>query len=126
MRSLNLQTNFAVSVGKCSLCGLLLSSALLLAAPVPQSRNANPDTNAPNTKAVHDHMSNKDVTEKLQKALDSKNPQYKGSAIQASVDDQSITLSGAVTSDMQREWALQFARAYAGNRNVVDRLTVRQ
>jgi osmotically-inducible protein OsmY len=125
MRNLNCRINFAVNAGKTvSLCALLLSSALLLAAPAPQSRNANTDANAPNTKPVHDHMSNKDVTEKLQKALDSKNPQYKGSAIQASVDDQSVTLSGSVTSDMQREWALQFARAYAGNRKVVDRLTV--
>ena len=128
MRNFNFGINFAVSAGKkCSLCGLLLSSALLLAAPAPQSsRNTNTDANAPNTKTVHDKMSNKDVTEKLAKALDNKNPQYKGSAIQASVDDQSVTLSGTVKSDMQREWALQFARAYAGNRKVVDRLTVPQ
>jgi osmotically-inducible protein OsmY len=128
MRKMNFPIEFAIGTwAKCSMCALLLFSSLLFARPAPQaSRNTNTDANAPNTKPLRDHMSNKDVTEKLQKALDNKNPQYKGSNIQTAVDDQSITLSGTVTSDMQREWAMQFARAYAGNRKIVDKLTVSQ
>jgi osmotically-inducible protein OsmY len=127
MPNLNFRVNLAVSCcKKYAACALLLSSSLF-AVPAPQSsRDANTDANAPNTKAVHNNMSNKDVTEKLQKALDNKNPQYKGSNIQTAVDDQSVTLSGTVTSDMQREWALQFARAYAGNRKIVDKLAIAQ
>lgn len=128
MRNQDFRINFAVSLWKkCFLWTLLLSSSLLLAQLAPRSsQNPNTDTNAPNTKSIHDNKSSKDVMEKLQKGLDSKNPAYKGSNIQTAVDDQSVTLSGTVTSDMQREWALQMARAYAGNRKVVDKLTVSQ
>lgn len=127
MPNLNFRINFALSSWKkSSIFAFLLSSSLLLAHPAQSSKGSNTDANAPNTKAVHDNMSTKDVTEKLQKALDNKNPQYKGSNIQTAVDDQSVTLSGTVTSDMQREWALQLARAYAGNRKIVDKLTVAQ
>jgi osmotically-inducible protein OsmY len=84
-----------------------------------------PDQNAPNTKEHHDQMSTKDVQEKLQKALDSKNVAYAGSDIKAAVDDQSITLNGTVQSSMQIEMAKQLARAYAGNRKVVSQLSIR-
>jgi len=70
-------------------------------------------------------MSTKDVKEKLDKALDNKNVAYAGSDIKVAVDDQSVTLSGGVQSSMQREMAMQLARAYAGNRKVVNQLSIR-
>ncbi len=70
-------------------------------------------------------MSTKDVKEKLDKALDSKNAAYAGSDIKVAVDDQNVTLSGAVQSSMQREMAMQLARAYAGNRKIVNQLAIR-
>jgi osmotically-inducible protein OsmY len=82
--------------------------------------------NAPNNKSDHHQKSTKDVAEKLQKDLDSKNAAYAGSKIQAVVDDQSVTLSGTVTSQSQHEMAMQLARAYAGDRRIVDRLVVQQ
>lgn len=97
-------------------------------AQLPQSPSTVPplpDQNAPNTKEHHNQMSTKDVKEKLQKAVDSKNPAYSGSDIQVDVDDQTITLNGAVQSSMQREMAMQLARAYAGNRKVVNQLSIR-
>jgi hypothetical protein len=87
-----------------------------------------PDTNTPNTpnpKASHHQASSKDVAEKLQKGLDSKNKAYRGSDIKALVDDQSVILNGTVTSEFQHEMALQLARAHAGDRKIVDQLTVR-
>lgn len=103
---------------------ICLSSALL--AQLPQSSTAPvPDENAPNTKEHHDQMSTKDVKEKLEKALDNKNVAYAGSDIKVAVDDQSVTLNGAVQSSMQREMAMQLARAYAGSRKIVNQLSIR-
>lgn len=85
-----------------------------------------PDQNAPNTRSAHHQMSTKDVAEKLQKGLDSKNKAYSGSNIQTLVDDHSVTLNGTVTSESQHEMALQLVQAYAGDRKIVDRLTVQQ
>lgn len=84
------------------------------------------DDNTPNNKSDHHQMSTKDVAEKLQKDLDNKNAAYAGSKIQAVVDDQSITLSGTVTSQSQHEMAMQLAKAYAGDRRIVDRLVIQQ
>src|SRR5262249_5118378 len=84
-----------------------------------------PDSSEPNAKPVHDQKSSQDVTDKLKKAFESKNAAYAESNIQPLVDDQSVTLNGTVKSDMQHEMALQLARAYAGNREIVDRLSVR-
>ena len=104
---------------------VLLSTAVAFgqfSKPVP------PDTsNEPNPKPEHHHASStKDVQEKLQKGLDNKNAAYTGSNIQTAVDDQSITLTGTVTTSMQHEMALQLVRAYAEDRKIVDRLTVQQ
>lgn len=107
-----------------------IASFALWSQPVPQfpQRSSTPpvtDTNAPNTKEHHDQKSSKDVQEKLQKGLDSKNAAYAGSDIKVAADDQSVTLNGTVTSSMQHEMAMQLARAYAGSRKIVDKLTIR-
>jgi osmotically-inducible protein OsmY len=105
------------------LAGLLLCASLTFA-QLPKQSTA--DQNAPNTKPIHDQKATKDVTEKLQKAFDPKNAPYAGSNIQPTVDDQTVTLAGTVKDEGQREMALQIARAYAGNRKIVDRLTIPQ
>lgn len=80
--------------------------------------------NAPETKTTGHQMPTKDVQEKLEKGLDSKNPAYTGSVIKTVVDDQTITLSGTVINESQREMARQLAQACAGNRRIVDRLVI--
>ena len=84
------------------------------------------DDNTPNNKTDHHQMSTKGVAEELQKRLDNKNAAYAGSKIQAVVDDQNITLSGTVTSQSQHEMAMQLAKAYAGDRRIIDRLVIQQ
>lgn len=111
---------------------LLLICASLAAAQQPMGlpgqfprSDPNADPNAPETKAPKKHQySSKELSQKLQKALDSKNAAYQGSKIQTNVDDQSITLSGSVTSSMQHDMALQLARAYGDDRRIVDKLTI--
>ena len=107
--------------GWCLIAVICCSGALAMPA---QKTIDNP--NAPDTKTKQHQMSTKDVQENLQKALDNKNPAYTGSNIQTAVDDQTITLSGTVTSSSQREMARQMAQAYAGNRKIVDRLVISQ
>jgi len=112
---------------QCTLVLFLFSPAMV--AQQPGSGRATPsvsDDNTPNNKSDHHQMSTKDVSEKLQKDLDSKNAPYVGSKIQAVVDNQSITLSGTVTSQSQHEMAMQLAKAYAGDRRIVDRLVIQQ
>jgi osmotically-inducible protein OsmY len=101
--------------------GLLLCASLTFA-QLPKGSNA--DQNAPNNKPIHDQRASKDVTEKLQKAFDPRNAAYAGSNIQPVVDDQTLTLTGTVKDQGQHEMALQLARAYAGTRRIVDRLTI--
>ena len=85
-----------------------------------------PDPNAPaDTKPQKQHhSSNKDVQEKLHKLLDSKNVAYKGSNITPTVDNQNVTLTGSVTSSMQHDMAMQIARAFGEDRQVVDKLVI--
>lgn len=81
--------------------------------------------NEPDTKSPKKHdSSSKDIAQKLQKALDNKNPAYKGSEIKTAVDDQTVTLTGSVIDSSQHEMALQMARAYAEGRNVIDKLVI--
>lgn len=107
--------------------GLLLCASLTFAQfPQRSTGGQNADQNAPNTKPIHDQKATKDVTEKLQKAFDPKNAAYAGSNIQPVVDDQNVTLNGTVKDQGQHEMAMQLARAYAGSRKIVDRLTIQQ
>jgi len=101
---------------------LFICSGASMARPV--SQNANVDQNARNTKPIHDQKASKDVSDKLEKAFDPKNAAYAGSSIKPAVDDQSVTLTGSVKDQGQHEMALQLARAYAGSRKIVDRLTI--
>jgi len=82
------------------------------------------DPNEPSKNSKKHESSTKDLQQKLQKALDNKNAAYKGSNIKPVVDDQNVTLTGSVTSSMQREMALQVVRAYTEDRKIVDKLVV--
>jgi len=115
------------AIGRSSLIVAVLAASVpsALAQQLPQSSAPPaPDANAPNTKEHHGQMSTKDVKEKLQKAVDSKNAAYAGSDIKVAVDDQNVTLTGTVQSSMQIEMAKQLAEAYAGNRKVVSQLAI--
>src|SRR5882757_7146696 len=104
---------------------LFFCTAILAQQPEPQLPNPSiPDANVPNTKSDHHQMSSKDVAEKLQKGLESKNAAYAGSNIRPVVNDQSVILNGTVSNESQHEMALQLVRAYAGDRRIVDRLIV--
>ena len=120
---------------------LLLSVPLALAAQIPgipgqppitgHPGGGVPDPNAPNdTKPEkpkkQKRTSSKELQEKFKKMYDTKNAAYRGSNIQTQVDDQSVTLSGSVKSSMQRDMALQLARLYGEDRQVVNKLVIQE
>jgi|SRR5579859_2343230 len=119
-------SSIAAYLRRMAFCGGLLTCATItFCRPVPQlPQNTNTDQNAPNTKPIHDQKATRDVAEKLEKAFDPKNAAYTGSSIKPVVDDQTVTLNGTVKDEGQHEMALQLARAYAGNRKIVDRLNI--
>jgi len=107
-------------------CSLLASGQQPMHIPWQAPRSHDPgNVNAPETKKPSKHQSSsKDVHDALQKALDNKNPAYRGSEIKTAVNDQDITLTGSVTGITQHEMALQIARAFADNRKIIDKLVI--
>ncbi|MGE5325089.1 MAG: BON domain-containing protein [Actinomycetota bacterium] len=110
------------------LCSALVFGQQPMDIPGQAPRSHDPgNVNAPDTRKPSKHeSSSKDVQEAIQKALDNKNPAYRGSDIKTTVDDQDITLTGSVTGIVQHEMALQIARAYADSRRIVDKLVIQQ
>lgn len=52
-------------------------------------------------------------------------PTLAGASLTVKTDDQSVTLAGRVEQALQRDLALQIAKAYAGTRQVVDNIRTR-
>lgn len=84
-------------------------------------RGLPPDTQAPAPQT----MSSKQVEGQIVKQLRDE-PGLSGTNIDATVDDNSVVLTGTVDSITQRDLAIRIAQSNAGDRNVVDRIKVQQ
>jgi hypothetical protein len=80
-----------------------------------------PDTQVPGSSEVAVGDMQRQIEQKLQEE-----PMMSGANVSVSVDDKAVTLQGVVDSDKQHDLAMHIAQGYAGNRPVVDKLTVRQ
>lgn len=69
-------------------------------------------------------MANSDAQSQIQNALGN-DPSLSGANVQASVDDQSITLTGNVQSDAQKQRVLALIAPYQAQRKIVDKITVK-
>ncbi|HET7873207.1 MAG TPA: BON domain-containing protein [Terriglobales bacterium] len=69
-------------------------------------------------------MANSDVQSQIQNALGN-DPSLSGANVQASVDDQNITVSGNVQSETQKQRVLALIAPYQAQRKVVDKITVK-
>jgi hypothetical protein len=78
----------------------------------PGSETGNPQPDSAPTSA--------EITDKIQKKLDSE-PLLKASDLKVTVDESTVTLTGTVNSEKDREVALSILALYAGNREIVDR-----
>jgi len=116
------------------ICALLLSTATIaMSQTQPGQRPAQqpvgtpptlPEQTAPETKApAPAQMSNADIEQQLQASF-AKDPLLGGTNIQTKVDDESITLTGTVHDENQRQRALQLASPSVGSRKLIDKLTL--
>ena len=68
-------------------------------------------------------MSDSDAQYQIQ-SLFSTATLFSGSALTTNVSDDSVTLTGNVNNEQQRDEAVRVAQAYAGNRTIVDNLQI--
>jgi len=95
----------------------LLLSILLLLAPAGFSDSLLQDTAQDQAKGD----SNDKIQDNLQTVLNA-DPILSGADVQAQVDDQSITLSGTVTSYAQHQRVLQLVAPYTRTRQIIDKI----
>jgi hypothetical protein len=89
----------------------------------PQDRKDKPDM-PPDTKAPpHEKLSTAEVQQQVQNKLDGE-PMLKGLSLTATADDTSVTVSGTVDNAEQRNLAMRIAKSYAGERELVDKITI--
>ena len=78
-----------------------------------------PDTTAPE----HTKLSAEEAQQQMQKKIDDE-PQLKGAAVLATVNDTTVVLSGRVADANQHDAAIRIARSYSGTREIVDKITI--
>ncbi len=84
--------------------------------PPPQNpRAAAPQAQMPAAAEVAKQIQQKLATE----------PILQGSSVRVAVDDSTVTLTGAVDSEQEHQMALRIANSYAGDRNMVDKIKIR-
>jgi osmotically-inducible protein OsmY len=112
-------------------CTLLLLTATLAFAQQQPSGQQNPPSGAPPqtqqpaAPAPQERaMSNSDIQSQVQSTLGN-DPSLSGAQVQASVDDTSITLTGTVQSQAQKDRILALVAPYQAQRKVVDKVTVK-
>ena len=86
----------------------------------PPQTQQQPPAPAPQERA----MSNSDIQSQVQSTLGN-DPSLSGAQVQASVDDTSITLTGSVQSQAQKDRVLALVSPYQAQRKIVDKITVK-
>jgi len=84
-----------------------------------------PATPPPDTRAPAKPLSTKQVQAQIQEKLKTE-PELAGRALKAEVNGHAVVLKGSVDTARQHDLALRIAQSYAGERQIVDRIKVRQ
>jgi len=80
----------------------------------------------PDTKASPPQRSSAaQVEQQIQDKLNSE-PALANTKVSVRTNDRSVTLTGAVNTEQQHDFALRIARSYAGNRKIVDKIKVQE
>ena len=122
---------FSILLSACATLAVGQQPATPPAAPpsATQSPRAQfpPDTTAPAqpTAPAPGQVSSQDIQDELQKEF-GRASILSDQQLKATVDDQSILLTGTVESTQQHDLALQLAQQYAGARKIVDKIEIRQ
>jgi osmotically-inducible protein OsmY len=124
---------------KRALCGLALAFAVTAFAQQQSPTNPPPYTTPPtfpddqasrqemppDTKApAPQGLSTAEVEQQIQDKLN-REPILANTNVGVKTDDKSVTLTGTVDTDAQHDLALRIAQSYAGDRTIVDKITVR-
>jgi hypothetical protein len=80
-----------------------------------------PDTKAP---APSDSLSTAQVQRQIQEKI-SAEPVLANAKVGVKVTGKAVTLTGLVDTERQHEMALRIAQSYAGDRKIVDKITIR-
>ena len=96
----------------------------------PQGQQARPeqmppDQMAPDQEGPPKRMPTAEVQQQIQQGLSSQ-PSLRDTKIDVRVTDASVFLTGTVESEAEHELALRVAGSYAGDRQLVDKIKVRQ
>lgn len=86
-------------------------------------RTMPPDQNAPapTPEATSSEQIEQQITQQF-----TADPKLEGANLRAQVDEASIVLSGTVNTAEQHDLAMQIARSHAGDRNVMDKIKIKQ
>jgi len=87
----------------------------------PEEPQMPPDQKAPPPQA----LSTTQVEQQIQEHFNAE-PTLANTNLRIKADESLVVLSGTVDSDTQHELALRIAQSYAGDRKIVDKITVRQ
>jgi hypothetical protein len=79
-----------------------------------------PDTKAPPPQGLSTAQVEQQIQDKL-----NREPVLANANVGVKTDDKSVTLTGTVDTDAQHDLALRIAQSYAGDRTIVDKITVR-
>jgi hypothetical protein len=120
-------------MARISLCIVLLSAVMAFSQQQPQSQDpptaatANPSGNNPSLPPQDDsqNQSKADANQRIQSSIQdllSDDPVLDGVDVQASVNDESIVLTGTVASYAQHQRVLQLAAQYGRWRKIDDRV----
>ena len=117
---------------------MLICTLLLLGTSMIGQQQQNPDPTVPNAQVSPENSAQTDQSEQprqnkaagneriqsnLQSAFDD-DLVLSGADLTASVDDQSVTLTGTVQSYLQHQRVLQLVSPYSRYREIVDKVTV--
>ncbi|SRR6266568_8856494 len=80
-----------------------------------------PDKEAPPPQTMSTQQAEQQILQHL-----SSEPGLSNTNVDAKVSDSSVVLTGSVDTETQHQLALRIAQSYAGGRNIVDNINVRQ
>jgi hypothetical protein len=119
---------------------LLLATTMFAQQPGPPSPTGPPQTTPPTFpegRAPRETMppdqeapppqklSTKEVQQQIEQGFSS-DPMLRNSSIAVHVDQNSVILTGTVSSEQEHDRALRIAKSYAGDRKIDDKITVKQ
>ena len=93
--------------------------------PTFPDEHAPPHQMPPDQEAPSQASSTTRVQEQIQQGLNSE-PTLRNSSVGVHVDENSVILTGTVSTEKQHDLALRIAQSHAGDRKVVDKITLTQ